>query len=629
MFSNLRVDKIGFCIVMLTTVYLSFAARWTLSSLFVEKHSEFGPITLNVMGNGSTPAGTMRLQGLLLDGHSIRFETIDFSRGWNLIDNHGMPDYLEYRNSEASSLSFNGKRFVVVLQSSCWSGTLLIQRGKQMPRIVDVPALDSPCSGSAITTTTIEDPSAPPSTAVFIGAFCLFLIPAWFLGPLRSDRSGIAWLIVFLSCVHLLYWAGQPVGLTNDSPGYLEDFQTVAAGSPGNFPPGYGAIVLLIGSLVRTGYGGWTTLLQHGMTILGAVWLYLLFRDLISERLAFCGALILAIVCPAFSVSQGILSESSASFFMVGGLYFAYRAVRCSSTKFALVSGFCTGYAGLTRGVPIIAVAPAIALLYLIPNARNNWKRLLVTGGATAVTFLTPVIWCGIKTGQPQLTNSMGCHLWDRIVFEQKLLNANGETTQRLLQMLHGKDPSNLPYWDVSALSETKVIPAEEKPRFFGKIALEAVSRNRWNYLTYTVRLFARDLASSVSWIPTWSDTPGVYPDLETPPPLPITASTLGWRTTLEKSDLVVWPILLSLGMAGVLFGISTRFWPVVLATAWIPVGYLFPTALLEIYCPRYVAPVIPFICMLAMVFLSVTVDAVRRRAKCGLVAALTGQTPP
>ncbi len=106
-----------------------------------------------------------------------------------------------------------------------------------------------------------------------VGRLCL-LVWSDSLGPKQSSLAHF----FSLRCSHS-FWAAQCIGTTNDSPGYVEAVsEFFREGQPGYFPPGYPALLGLVGSLSGDNLGKWVTLIQHGMVVLGAVWIHLLLR---------------------------------------------------------------------------------------------------------------------------------------------------------------------------------------------------------------------------------------------------------------------------------------------------------------------------------------------------------------
>jgi hypothetical protein len=125
-------------------------------------------------------------------------------------------------------------------------------------------------------------------------------------------------------------------------------------------------------------------------------------------------------------------------------------------------------------------------------------------------------------------------------------------------------------------------------------------------YVLYTFGLTWRTfLGDPTDWVPAWGDTIPVYPGLETPPPLALTASSLYWRWGLEGVYRAGWPVLCWTAIAGAFLGLRLPPRGLVLALAWTPAGYLLCSASVESFSPRYNVPAVPFVAALSVILLS------------------------
>jgi hypothetical protein len=466
-----------------------------------------------------------------------------------------------------------------------------------MVRVVDVKGLES----QEPYRVTIEDPVAPHSAAVFAGAVLVFGGCAWLFGPIRRQRNNVPWLVFFLAVLHLLFWASQPVGTQTDSRGYVESFPIVLAGAPSSFPPGYPVLLGMVGSLASGHLGTWITLIQHGMVVLSALWLYLLLRRVMPEALALLGGVLAGAVAPSLTVPQSVLSETTTCFAMVGALYCAVRSNETRKLLPTVLAGVLVGWGFTLRVVPVAALFPAISILYLSPPTKNGFRRIAVTAAAMLFTGLLPVLWFGYKSGQPKLTESLGTHLYDRVVYDQKLLNENGPATHRLLTLLASKNPRDYYGWELTPQKEFLELGYGNAELLLRDVALEAVYKNPWRFLLYTPKLAWRIFVVPTNWIPNWADTPSTDPYLENPTAVAVTASSLGWRWSLEHVHSALWPVFCWAAIAGTLLELLSRRNPLILAMAWIIVGYLLASGLAEVSAPRYNAPIVPFVAVLAL----------------------------
>jgi len=334
------------------------------------------------------------------------------------------------------------------------------------------------------------------------------------------------------------------------------------------------------------------------MAVLGAVWLYGLLRKVVREDLALLGSLIAATVAPALTTSQSVTSESAACFATIGALYYGLRLAETEKTRFAVLAGMLVAFAGLLRVAPAAGLVPAICLL-LYP-VRNGWRKMALVLGVMIACLSLPVLWFGIRSRDPRLTNSTGYHLFNRVVWEQKLLG-DGPATQRLRALIGPQDPRELHAWEVHFPSGA--IGAEEIEPLFAAVALEGIRANPGKFLAFTTVLAWKLLvADQTGWIPQWGDTAAISPRLENPPPLAVTTSSFVWRRSLEILNRLVWPILCWLAVAGLLLGIMSPQRLLIVSLALVPIGHLVFTAGAEMFAGRYYVPVIPFIVGLAMI---------------------------
>ncbi len=291
-------------IIVASVIGLAWTAEKTLSSLFVSSHRESGTFSIEVMEkDGPGFPGLkreLRLQAILADGRLLRWDSTSPVTGWETVDVTGNLPVLRYtRAAQPALLTFQGKRFVAILQEIEWTGIVRVKWNGETVQVLDLqpPARQYP------RLITIENPAAPPSVAVFVGALILFSACAWWFGPIRAGRGSVPWLVFFLSLLHLLFWVSQLVGTNGDSTAYLKAVEVYHLSQPVYPPPGYPALVGLVGLLASENLGRWLALVQHGMIVLGAVWMYALLRRFMREDLALLGVLLGAAAAPALSTA--------------------------------------------------------------------------------------------------------------------------------------------------------------------------------------------------------------------------------------------------------------------------------------------------------------------------------------
>jgi hypothetical protein len=518
------------------------------------------------------------------------------------------PD-LEYKGeSKPEVLSFNARRFVAVLKTGKWSGTVELRRSGRKISVIPVQ-----WSEQSRPIMCFEDPSVSTSAVIFTVTVILLGACAWLVGPVFPGRKSIYWLVLFLGVLHLLYWAIQPVATTGDSIGYLDSVKPVfGEGRPGYFPSGYTALLGIVGIFAGRSLGSWITLIQHGMAVASAIWVYRLLGRVVSDKVALLGGMLAGALPPLLTGPQSILSETATAFAMVGTIYFAIRCRETGNWWFAIPAGFLVGLAGTLRITPLGAMLPAICILFSFPREQRSLGRLSVIAVVGMVVFVLPVMWCGYKSGQPKIAYSAGLHLYNRVVNEQRLIDEQGPATRTLLVMLQGKDPRDFRHWDV--LPRLKQLSFEDRIELLHDVSLEGIAKDPVRFIGYSLLLAWRTflVPTDGSWISTWAETPSVSPLLENPPLLSFGASSLAWRWSLNEINDILWPSLCWIAIAGTLLGLLGRHRLLVSALAWIVIAILLAAATADIFTPRYNAPIVPFVVMLAML----PIDFLQRHAR-------------
>ena len=561
------------------------------------------------------------LDDLLVDGRLLRFDSTERSVHWAMKQRRGsgLPSNLQYKGGlEPATLEFTAASFVLVAKARAWSGTIEVQSENRARQTLDVQA---PAFQEQVIA--VAEPVTPLSVAVLMAAAVSFTLLAWAIAPWRNDRRALIWLIFFLAVFHAMFWATQPVGTTNDSRSYVAAIQdSIVAGQPSLFPPGYPAFLGVIAVFSGENLSRWTTFVQHALAVVTACWTYSTARRLVHGDLALLCGVLAGAASPIITLSQCVMSEIPTVFAMAGALYFGVRASETAKFRFALLAGALTGYAGLTRGVPLLALLPAIALLQFSTSAANRFRLAATTVGVAAGVMLLPVAWFAYHTGQPALVESTGGHLYDRVVTEQKQLDANGPATRILMKLLEGQDLRRLQWWEVAEQLESRELPPEyDADELLTRVSREGILMDPLAFLSYTPGLAWRELlADPQYWIPPWGETYDLDSELESPPLLPFTASSLLWRRWLDDCHAYVWPVLCWVAVAGALVGLFRPQRALVLTLTTVPLIQMLASASLEMYVARYNVPAIPFVSILAVVPLSFLL--VRR-------TAIDQQSPP
>jgi hypothetical protein len=565
-----RVNRLGaatqilrFCIVLGTVLYMAFAAMNTLSFLVSANDRQQGTFLLEATGkaeNFGANRSELILKAVILDGRLLRWDFLASKTNWQTVDRGGsppLPQFLLYSGvSDPASLTFQGRKFVAIFQANNWPGVF---RVKWNGTDAETLTLRNPAGHQGWLV--LESPASLPSPVIFVVAFILLAGCAYWFGPIRSGQRSLPWLIFFLSVVHALFWVAQCIGTTNDSPGYVEAVsEFFRGGQPSYFPPGYPALLGLVGSLSGDNLGMWVTLIQHGIVVLGAVWIYLLLLRVAPEGVALLGAILSGASAPSLTVPQTIMSEASTLFAMVGALYFTVRCAETAMLRFLILAGVFAGWAGTLRVVPLAALIPSICAIYLLPPTKRGLKLAAKTLAVTVGFVVLPISWCWCKSGEPALTNSMGLHLFNRVVTEQQQFDENGPATKTMIDLLGGKDPKGVPHWQIREDTNIQKLGYFQQERLLLRVAIEGILKDPWAFVASTPYLAWKVLMADASgWLPNWGDTSQRYPSLENPPFFTFTASSWSWRLTLEEIHKTFWPVLCWLAIAGVFIGLSLR----------------------------------------------------------------------
>src|SRR3990172_2752367 len=589
-------------IVLATVLVLACAAQKALSFLVSPHDHKLSTFVVHVQGketaHPAAPDREVHLDALIVGGRRLRFDSLERSGSWEPVEKSVWGALMYRESSKPALLTFQASSFVTVFWIGRGSGVVRVERDGTEAQVADLDTLQG-WGGRTV----VESPAVPPSLVVFVVALVLLAGCAWVFGPVRAGHSSVPWLIFFLSVLHILFWASQCVGTYTDSVGYLQTVSMILRGFPGYFPPGYPALLGLVGAVSGESLGRWVTLIQHGMVVVGSLWIYLLLRRIVREEAALLGAILAGALTPSLTMAQAVMSETPTLFAMVGAVYFAVRSAESGRLLFAILAGVLTGWAGTLRVIPLAALLPSICIVYLLPSAKRRLRHVGVTVVLTAVVVLLPMLWCWYKSGSFMLANSSGFHLFDLVVAEQKLLDEDGPVTRIFLTLLEGKDPRGMPQWEITALAGLRTLGYDQVELLLRKVSLEAIRQDPWGFVLFTPPLAWKELLGDpMNWIPAWGTTTAVHPRLESPTPLPFTASGLSWRWTLERADRVLWPIICWTAVAGTLLGMLFPQRILILALAWVPAGYLLSTAALEMYVPRYHTAIIPFVAALSMV---------------------------
>ena len=361
---------------------------------------------------------------------------------------------------------------------------------------------------------------------------------------------------------------------------------------------------------------GWLiALAQHAMSVLAMVWIFRMLRPAVGLGLAWLGTLLAGGSWSALFLPQAIMSENLAFFGMTGCLYFAFRSREGGGLARAAISGALLGVAALSRVVPGPAVLPGLVLVHLLPFSRAGLIRFAVTVATGAAMVLATIGWFAWNSGSPDLTTSSGLHLWNRVVTSQGALAEEGTETRKLLALLGGSDPRGRPHWEVKDALEAKGLTYPEVEDLLGLVAKEAIRERPFAFAAFSFeqawRLYVADAAGM---IPRWGEQRAMVPELESPPLVPLSGSAYLWRGFLAAVHSATWLPLCWLSIAGLALACFLAERRLLLALGLVAPCYLFATANIEFFLPRYNVAVIPFMVCAAMAPLALVVALVARR---------------
>jgi len=418
----------------------------------------------------------------------------------------------------------------------------------------------------------------------------------------RLTNHRTAYLLTYLSVLHLLVWLTQFVGITDDSFGQLTTLRQIAQGIPAYFPPGYPLLVGL-GHLIWAAKAGLViTLVQHAMMIVTILWCFWLLERCVGALIA-CGAtLVMGVAAPTLLTPQAILSENVALFGMTGALYYAVRYRDRGRTRDGITGGLLLGWATLARIVPMAGGFPAIFVVMLGAKPLSlGVKRFGIAMAVALLVVVTTIAWFAVRDNRFVLADSLGFHLYDRVFTAEGLIDPYAPATMRLQKLAGPVDLRSVPHWKVGPPLGKKNLDDWQVESLLRQASLEGISKAPLTFIGFSLRQVWRQyfenptpqIPSGLNYQLTQHD-----PTLELPPIL--SARGTLWRYALERGFAVIWPVIPWLSLAGLVSILFVRERGIFLSFAIIAFGYLLATALVEFELPRYDVAIIPFMFCLA-----------------------------
>jgi hypothetical protein len=236
---------------------------------------------------------------------------------------------------------------------------------------------------------------------------------------------------------------------------------------------------------------------------------------------------------------------------------------------------------------------------------------------------LATAVWFMLHGSGPALTVGAGGHLFNRAVFEQKLLDPDGAVTSRVQEMLPEVDLRNIYHWDLQRLLVARGVPVmtpqgrynQELGRLIGGVAVEAALSDPFRFVLFSFQLAWRTLfadpGDQIHWFARSRDLPPDVSEalgsllgadvidrgrLENPRPLPTPVSAIQLRLSLDRIFSAVWAPICWLAVTGALCVPFSRHAWLAAGLVWVPASYLLACGFAEYFLPRYNVAVTPFI---------------------------------
>jgi hypothetical protein len=551
-------------------------------------------LTIAISGSADESGNNATLiTRLLADGKALRADNIATSGSWISYWDRT----LSHPNTrEPASISFNASSAAVMFDRLGHCGYLSISGPG---RLIWRDNCDTRGDRIAVD---LPSPMRKPG-ASFVLCLAVFLALAGTIRPWTARRRADIWLLIHLGVVHLLFWATQPVGLLHDSLKQLPTLDANLLGAAGYFPPGY-PILVGVGHLVwPTRVGSAVAMVQHAMMVAAIWWCYRLLERSAGTTISFAAALVTGAAAPALIVPQGLLSENVALFGMTGGLYFAARYRQSARLRDGAVSGLMLGWAALARIVPLAAGLPALFVVLIYGESARGvaMRRCATVLTLFSITMAAPILWFGAKSGHFTLSNAAGFHLYNRVIADQGLLDPNTPAASRLLALIAPANPDGEPHWKIAPMLGKKGLSYAEAEELMRRAALEGIRRSPWKYIGYSFRQAWNQYFLNPDVFMPYASNPFDYPgELESPPPLGVSADSLLWRQRLEDAFEIAWRYVPWLGLASLPLIPWLEEQAIFMALAIMPAGYIVATAFVEYLLSRYNAAIVPFIFMLA-----------------------------
>lgn len=541
------------------------------------------------------------LSDLTIDGSAARDARVERRGSWKTESANSGWKYVCENPLEPTSLSFRAATCSFNVVKHPWSGCLDVYRDGVRVATLELTSVESSAAAAVFGLHRCWGRVLSVLAAIVVA---LALVKPWRGGPRLTG-----WLALLVAVLHFEVWSSFPIGLTNDSPGYIEAIDSLRAGAPDYFPPGYGLLIVPCGWFAHPGLA--VTFVQHASMVVLAVALQLRFRQWCGEAWSFVGALLGAIAFPTLFGAKAVMSETLACVQLAGPILLAMHGDERAGHARALGAGILTGWACLTRVVPLLVLLPLLVVRGLLPWPRRSWRWVLLSVGSAIALVALFVANTGLRSGQWNLSAGTGRHLYNHFVYEEKLLDPDGPKTRELVQRTGAKDLRDLPHWHVHG----EPADAGAIEPLFLSVALEAARTvSVWELAAFTAVLTWRNLATDAAPTMTVGDSTSngcprlAHDALRRDSGSVLVGHSRAWNAT-------TWSILcwLFVASAGVTFLLRSgrAEWLAWISMVW---GYMFASSAVEHELPRYHVAVAPMVAMLGVATIGVLLQSFRRK---------------
>ncbi len=540
---------------------------------------------------------TIQIRKIYVDGKNLRWKYIKKKGVWKEghLNDWSCP-FIWAEAKRGAELSFKGNIAQIFFLKKKNSGKVLILGSHGFKEVID---LNSP--KNSYDEFIFEVPPLRPNV-VFNASFILFGLCFLILFKIWSTRTRrFIWIILFLSLAHLFVFTSFPVGANNDSPGYVWSVHSFfITETPSYFPPGYPILIQLAKLVPFLGLGHSILLLQHILMVLSLACFYFISLRLFGGKIGYLFIILLSCMECTLFLPQMVISENVALTFSIFSLFFALRSSKSRHLFFSILAGSFAGIAVLARVSPLAGLVPALGLIYLFGMKRKWLSYYSVSLASIFLTLLLPMLWCFSKSGKFGLANSTGLHLYQRMIFQQKLVAKNRPFTKKLLKLMDGKNISNIPHWGISSFLKSKGVTLNQTERLLYNVSIESLREYPFKYFVGNFQNFWSLITTPFPYDVIWNEQLMEFKPLDNPAILTVSKEGIIFFKKLVRlhRDIwktMVWAAILSFLLA--LFRLQKRY--IETSFAIFIIFYIFAQVSVEVVCGRYNMVIAPFVAIL------------------------------